>query len=102
MIRRILLGFMELHILHHASKESITGVFMIEELKRHGYEVSPGTIYPLLHKMEVSGLLKSRWEVRNGKRIRLYEITPKGLEVLEEGKKKVKELCNEILGDCDE
>ena len=102
MIRRILLGFMGLHVLHHASKEPITGVFMMEELRKHGYEISPGTMYPLLHKMEASGLLKSRWEVNNGRRVRIYEITPKGLEVLEEGKKKVKELCNEILGDRDE
>ncbi len=99
MMRRIILGFMGLHILHHASKEPITGAFMIKELESHGYKVSPGTLYPLLQKMEKTGLLKSRWEVRNGKRVRLYEITQEGIRVLEEGKKKVKELCTEILGD---
>jgi len=72
---------------------------MIKELESHGYKVSPGTLYPLLQKMEKTGLLKSRWEVRNGKRVRLYEITQEGIRVLEEGKKKVKELCMEILGD---
>lgn len=71
----------------------------MEELKRHGYKVSPGTIYPLLRKMEDLGLLKSRWDVVNGRRVRLYEITEKGLEVLKEGKEKVRELCKEILGD---
>ncbi|EHR79840.1 PadR family transcriptional regulator [Thermococcus litoralis DSM 5473] len=99
MIRRVLLGFMGLHILHHASKEPITGAFMMKELESHGYKVSPGTLYPLLQKMEKMRLLKSRWEVQNGKRVRLYEIPQEGLEVLEEGKKKVKELCREILGD---
>lgn len=99
MIRRILLGFMGLHILHHASREEITGAFMIEELKKHGYNVSPGTIYPLLHKMENMGLLESRWEVKNGKRIKLYRITSKGLGLLEEGRRKVRELSEEILGD---
>ncbi|AIF68892.1 PadR family transcriptional regulator [Palaeococcus pacificus DY20341] len=102
MIRQILRGFMGLHILHHASKEPISGVFMMEELRRHGYNVSPGTLYPLLHKMEDMGLLKSCWKVENGKRVRFYEITPRGREVLEEGKKKVMELSKEILGDCDE
>lgn len=74
----------------------------MEELKRHGYKVSPGTIYPLLQKMEDSGLLKSRWGIRNGRRIRFYEITPRGLQMLEEGKKRIKELCTEILGDSHE
>lgn len=71
----------------------------MKELERHGYNVSPGTIYPLLRKMESSGLLKSRWEVRNGRKVRIYEITQEGLKLLEEGRKKVRELCNEILGE---
>ena len=99
MIRRIVLGFMGLHVLHHASREEVTGKFMMEELGRHGYSVSPGTIYPLLHRMEEMGLLKSRTEVRNGKRVRLYRTTPKGEELLEEARGKVRELCTEILGD---
>lgn len=99
MIHRILLGFMGLHILYHASREEISGVFIMEELGKHGYNVSPGTIYPLLHKMENMGLLESRWEVKNGKRIKLYRTTSKGLELLEEGRRKVRELSEEILGD---
>ncbi|ASJ02791.1 PadR family transcriptional regulator [Thermococcus profundus] len=99
MIRRVLLGFMGLHILHHASREEITGKFVMEELEKHGYKTSPGTIYPLLHKMEDMGLLQSRTEVRNGKRVRLYRATPKGEELLEKARKKVKELCTEILGE---
>ncbi|AEC52279.1 hypothetical protein PNA2_1364 [Pyrococcus sp. NA2] len=99
MLRRIILGFMGLHILYHASREPITGAFIMKELERHGYNVSPGTIYPLLRKMESSGLLKSRWEVRNGRKVRIYEITQEGLKLLEEGRKKVRELCNEILGE---
>ena len=99
MMRRVLLGFMGIHILHHASRGEITGTFMMEELGRHGYRVSPGTIYPLLHKMEGMGLLKSRTEVRNGRRVRLYRTTPKGEELLREVKERVKELCDEVLGD---
>jgi DNA-binding PadR family transcriptional regulator len=93
----VILGFIELHILYHASKEPITGSFMMKELKRHGYSIGPGTIYPLLHKMEKFEVLTSRWEIKDGKRIRVYEITPKGFEILEEGKKKVRELYEEIL-----
>jgi len=97
MIRRVLLGFIGIHVLHHASKGEVTGKFMMDELGRHGYSVSPGTIYPLLHKMEEMGLLKSRNEVRNGRRVRLYRATPKGEKLLEETKDKVRELCREVL-----
>ncbi|MFA4646700.1 PadR family transcriptional regulator [Pyrococcus kukulkanii] len=91
--------FLIFHILHHAEKGGITGAFMMKELERHGYRVSPGTIYPLLHSMEKEGLLKSRWEVREGRRIRVYEITEKGVKALQEGRERVRELCKELLGE---
>jgi hypothetical protein len=31
---------------------------MIEELGRHGYRISPGTLYPLLHNLEKKGYLR--------------------------------------------
>jgi len=99
MMKRVILGFMGIHVLHHASRGEVTGKFMMEELERHGYKTSPGTIYPLLHKMEEMGLLESRNEVRNGRRVRLYRATPKGEELLDEAKKKIRELCTEILGE---
>ncbi|WP_456394844.1 PadR family transcriptional regulator [Thermococcus sp.] len=89
--------FLMLHTLHHAEKGPVTGAFMMKELRNHGYRISPGTIYPLLHEMEEKGLLKSRQEVRNGKRVRIYEITEKGRIALEEGRRRVEELCRELL-----
>ncbi|WP_258083126.1 PadR family transcriptional regulator [Thermococcus thermotolerans] len=91
--------FLTLHVLHHANEEPVTGSFLMEELKRHGYSISPGTMYPLLHSLEREGLLRSHWEVRDGRRARVYEITEAGKETLEEGKKKLKELCTELLGE---
>src|SRR5664279_2409763 len=58
--REILLGFWKVHILHHASQEPIHGQWVLTELRRHGYEISPGTLYPLLHRLERNGLLKCR------------------------------------------
>lgn len=72
---------------------------MMKELKRHGYRISPGTLYPTLHKMEAQGFLKGEWRVINGKRIKLYSITEKGLEVLKESKAKIRELFDEIMGE---
>jgi len=97
-IRSFFLGFIKIHILHHASKEPICGVKIMEEIKRHGYQVSPGLIYPTLHSLERQGYLKGKREVAEGKVRKYYKITEKGLEMLEESKKKIKELVHEVLG----
>jgi len=90
-------GLIRLHVLHHAAEGDIYGQWMIEELARHGYRLSPGTIYPLLHGLESKGYLESRQE-RAGRRIRrLYRATPAGREALELAKRKVRELFREIL-----
>jgi PadR family transcriptional regulator PadR len=97
MIKSMLSGFVRLHILHHASLESIYGVEIIEELKRHGYRVGPGTIYPVLHQMEEDGFLIAE-KVNVEGRIRIYyQITEKGRQVLSESKKWLRELVEEVL-----
>jgi PadR family transcriptional regulator, regulatory protein PadR len=86
-----------LHILHHASKEPIFGLGIIEELGRHGYRLSAGTLYPLLHGLEREGSLRS-FEQRNGRHARrLYKATPKGRRALREAKNKVRELFAELF-----
>ncbi|WP_394335551.1 MULTISPECIES: PadR family transcriptional regulator [unclassified Archaeoglobus] len=95
--RKLFLGFVRIHILYHASKEEIYGVWMMKELERHGYTLSPGTLYPILHEMERDGLLKSRSVVVEGKVRRVYRITEKGLEALEQAKRRVRELFSELM-----
>lgn len=58
--REILLAFWKVHILHHAAEGPIYGQWVLDELRRHGYDLSPGTLYPLLKRMEAHGWLKSR------------------------------------------
>jgi PadR family transcriptional regulator, regulatory protein PadR len=65
----LLTGFIRLHVLHHAAEQEIYGVWMIEELAHHGYKLSPGTLYPMLHAMEEKGHLESRTK-RNGRSVR--------------------------------
>lgn len=92
-------GLIRLHILHHASKEPIFGLGIIEELGRHGYRLSPGTLYPLLHGLEREGYLRSLKQ-RNGKHARrLYKATVKGRRSLQEAKSKVRELFAELFED---
>jgi PadR family transcriptional regulator, regulatory protein PadR len=90
-------GLIRLHILHHASEGEVFGLWMIEELGRHGYKLSAGTMYPLLHSLEKRGLLTST-EKREGNRYRrLYRITPAGRKALFAAKKKVSELFGELF-----
>lgn len=95
-LRKLFLGFIQVHILYHANKGPVYGVHMIEELKRHGYEVSAGTIYPILHGMVDEGLLSVEKKVVNGKLRKYSTITPKGEKVLEEAREKAEELVREL------
>jgi DNA-binding PadR family transcriptional regulator len=99
LLRHFFGGFIRLHILHHAAQESICGVGMIEELKRHGYRLGPGTLYPILHSMEELAYLTSTEEVIEGKRRKNYRITPKGQKLLTDARAKLKELVDEVIGD---
>lgn len=95
-LRKFFLGFIQIHILHHAKKEPFYGAWMIEELSDHGYDMSPGTLYPLLHSMESKGLLEKEEKTIEGKIRKYYSITTLGNEVLEEARKKAYELFKEI------
>ncbi|MBA1353264.1 MULTISPECIES: PadR family transcriptional regulator [Staphylococcaceae] len=94
--RKIFLGFIYIHILHHASEDKIYGAWMIKELEDHGYDMSPGTLYPIFHTLENENFLKSTTKTVNGKSRKYYSITPEGEKFLEESREKLKELTNEI------
>jgi PadR family transcriptional regulator, regulatory protein PadR len=97
--RDLYAGLIRLRILHHAAKEEIFGLAMIEELARHGYRLSPGTLYPILHGLEERGYLRAS-EKRVGRSARrLYRATPAGRRALVKAKDKVRELFGELLED---
>jgi len=97
--RDLIVGMVRLHILHHAVEGTIYGQEIIEELGRHGYRVSAGTIYPLLHSMERKGYLRSDHSDRNGRAVRMYRATPAGRKALHEAKGFIRELFDELVGD---
>lgn len=97
MMRNIFLGFIRIHILHHANEGEIFGVEMMDELQEHGYSISSGTLYPILHSLEDGGYLTRRDAVVDGKVRKYYRITEKGVDALEEAKKKIKELVDEVI-----
>jgi len=95
--REILLGLWKIHILHHAAEEPVVGLWMLRELRHHGYEVSPGTLYPLLKRMARHGWLRCSVAARGGARARKsYSLTERGRDVLELLREQVEELAREL------
>jgi DNA-binding PadR family transcriptional regulator len=97
-VREFQRGAIRLHILHHAAEEEIHGAWMTQELGRHGYAISPGTLYPTLHRLEAEGLLTSRQVVVEGRTRRLYRATEAGCAALAEDRAALAELAREVLG----
>lgn len=97
--RDLLLGFVRIHVLYHASREPIFGVGITAELERHGYKLSPGTLYPLLHNLEAADFLVREDQIVGGKIRKYYRITPLGQRALEEARTKVVDLVQEVTAD---
>jgi len=92
-------GLIRLHILYHAAREPIFGLSIIQELARHGYKLSAGTLYPLLQDLERNGYLRSSQQLEEGRIRRVYRATPEGRRALQVGKQRVKELFGELFED---
>ena len=95
----ILSGLVRLHVLYHASHEGLFGLGMIRELRHHGYRIGPGTLYPLLHRMEEKGYLRSAERVVEGKQRRWYTATARGRRALAEARERIRELFREVVND---
>ena len=95
--RYLYTGLIRLHVLHHADEGSVYGLAMIEELRTHGYQLSAGTLYPILHGLESKGYLRSKQERAGRVGRRVYRITPRGRKALVAAKRKVGELFGELL-----
>lgn len=87
-----------LHILHHAAQDEVHGAWLTKELSRHGYQVSPGTLYPTLHRLEADGLLVSKQRVVDGRVRRVYRATHSGRAALTQDRRALRELAREVLG----
>jgi DNA-binding PadR family transcriptional regulator len=96
--QELLSGFVRLHILHHAVVGEVYGQWIIEELARHGYRLSPGTLYPMLHGMERKGYLRSRSRRVGRSARRMYRATPRGRRALDRAGDKLRELMDELTG----
>jgi DNA-binding PadR family transcriptional regulator len=96
-VKEFVRGAVPVHVLHHAAEGGVHGAWMAAELARHGYQISPGSLYPLLHRMEHAGLLVSHEEVVDGRLRRVYEATAAGEQELGRLRQAVAELAGEVL-----
>lgn len=98
--REILLAFWKVHILHHASEEPLHGQWMLDELRHHGYQISPGTLYPMLARMERLGWLRrSAGKLRSKRARKDYQLTAEGRKVLAVVREQIQELYAEVVAD---
>jgi DNA-binding PadR family transcriptional regulator len=95
--RKLFGGLVRLHILHHACHEPIFGVGIMEELARHGYKLSPGTLYPILHSMVKERFLVSIDKLVDGRVRKVYTATEEGRAALVLAKSRVRELFLELF-----
>ena len=79
-------------------KGPLDGVLLaaLESGPRHGYaimealragsggqlDLPTGTIYPALHRLERAGLVEAAWSPAEGRRRRVYQLTPAGVRAL--------------------
>lgn len=96
-LRDFFLGFVRVHVLHHAAQEPVYGLGMIEELRRHGYQLSPGTMYPLLQRMHAAGYLDRTERIEGGRVRKYYTITDSGRRILEEARARISQLVDEVV-----
>jgi DNA-binding PadR family transcriptional regulator len=97
LLRNFFLGLVRIHVLHHACQEDIYGAGIRQELARHGYDLSPGTLYPLLQEMEERGLLERENRLVEGKVRKYYRCTQAGKSALELAQERIRELVDEVL-----
>jgi PadR family transcriptional regulator PadR len=95
----VFLAFVRVHLLHHAAEATFDGMAMLDELQHHGYRLSPGTLYPILHSLGKAGYLSVVRVVVEGKARKYYRITGAGRDALKEVKPKLRELVAEVLSD---
>lgn len=91
------LGFIKMHILYHTGKRPFYGQELKEELEEHGYSLSFGTLYPLLHRLCDDGYLDREERNVEGKIRKYYTLTGDGSVLLGQVREKLKELVEEVM-----
>jgi PadR family transcriptional regulator, regulatory protein PadR len=95
--REIRLGIWKIHILHHAASRPVWGRWLLEELGEHGHDLSPGTLYPALSRMERNGWIARRGRAPHARARQAFRITEEGRRLLARLRREVTELYREVV-----
>jgi len=80
---KITKNFLELIILRRIEGENTHGYRIIRDIRKvYGVYFSPSTIYPILNQLEKGEYIVGKWEMKNNRARKIYTITPKGKELL--------------------
>src|SRR6202030_4185488 len=60
------------------------GYTLRKALAEHGMEIDEGTLYPLLRRLEMQGLLVSEWREEDKRNKRFYMLSQKGKQILQQ------------------
>ena len=83
-VQRIFRNFLDVMVLRLIRKEPMWGYKIIKFIEdTYGLVLRHGALYPLLNSLEKKGLLRSKKEAKNGRIRKVYEITSKGIQLVD-------------------
>jgi DNA-binding PadR family transcriptional regulator len=87
----------KLFVLRQAEQGALYGGAISKAFHSLGYDISPGSLYPLLHALEKEKLLRCRIHMVNGRMRKYYELTPEGRSCLAEVRANLTRLVGEVI-----
>lgn len=97
--KELLKGSTTVLVLSVLENKDLYGYKIIRELEirsENAFEMSEGTLYPILHALEKEKCLESYWQEFDGRKRKYYHITKKGTEILNEKKEEWKSFSSNI------
>jgi PadR family transcriptional regulator PadR len=92
-------GTVKLFVLHRAGQEPVYGGALSKSLHGLGYDISAGSLYPLLHALEKDKLLRCRIRIARGRVRKYYELTDGGRSCLTAVREDLAGFVGEIIFD---
>lgn len=97
--REFLRGFTKLYALWRGSRKDAYGMAILREMRDVGFDLSPGTLYPTLAKLEREGDITWRKHLVAGRIRKTYRLTPKGRRELEEVRERLRIIVRLVFAD---
>lgn len=97
--REFLRGFTKLYALWRGSRRDAYGMAILREMRDVGFDLSPGTLYPTLAKLEREGDITWRKQLVGGRIRKTYRLTPKGRKELDEVRERLRIIVRLVFAD---